>query len=1059
MTENRFKISHFTVILIFVCLSIVGVAVISKLPIKFSPSKAMPSINIYFSMYGSSPRVIEMEVTSKFEAMFNRMKGVKNITSTSYNGESVITIEFDKKTNMEMARFEVSTIVRQTWSMLPQGVSYPHILMSRSDNNVYKQFLSYTINAPATPLLIQQYVESQIKPKLAQIKGVYSIDVGGATPMEWRLKYDYKQLESLNIQVSDIRYAIQNYLNKEFLGIGNITSGTGEEWIRIAISGDKNVQKENFENIEIKIVNGRIIRLKDVVKVENIESQPRSYYRVNGLNSIYMNITAEENANQLELSKKIKEKIARLKQTFPENYEVHLSYDATEYIKTELEKIYFRSGLTLLILLLFVLVTYRNLKYTLLIVISLFVNLLIAAIFYYLFKLEMQLYSLAGITISLTLIIDNTIIVSDQIIRRNNMNVFLATLTATMTTIASLSVIFFLDEQLRLNLQDFAIVIIINLTLSLLIALFLVPALLDRMGVTKKKTKRKRFKSISKRINLWFNRFYVGFCRIVWRWRVAVITLIIIAFGLPVFLLPDKIDKEDRWSELYNKTIGSNTYKDKYKKHIDNVLGGTLRLFIQKVYTGSYFAERGETIINVNARMPSNTTISQLNDLIQRVEIHLSKYPEIRQFQTNIPNSRSASISIMFTKESQRGSFPYTLYGELIYLATQLGGGGWSVSGIGDGFNNNFNELSGSFAISMLGYSYDELYEQAEKLKEKLLEFPRIREVSINYQRSWLKYDYEEYTFNVNKERLAKEDIQPYQLNSSLNNVFGQSIAGVVYTSNGVEQIKLHARQVDEYDIWNMNNIPLKIGTGVYKLSELAVINRGKAPQAVAKINQQYQLILQYDYVGTFEQGNRTQKTLVEEFKDELPIGYEVKIHDNYWSWSNKDSKQYLLLLLVFVIIYFNASILFNSFKQPFHIIFVIPISYIGVFLTFYLFKLDFDHGGFASFILLSGLTINANIYILDEFNNIMFKNRSISRLKAYIKAWNSKIRPIFLTVISTALGFLPFIIGYKEAFWFPLAVGTIGGLIVSLIATFCFLPLFMGVARNNLKKFKTKTN
>jgi len=1000
-------------------------------------------------MYGNPPRIVEMEVTSKLEAMLNRMKGVKNIYSTSYNGEGQIDVEFDRNINIEMARFEVSTIIRQTWSQLPPGVSYPRISVSRTNDNANRPFLSYTINAPAIPLIIQQYVESKIKPKLAQIKGVYSIDVGGATPMEWQLKYDYKQLESLNLQRSDIYYAIQNYLNKEFLGIGNITSGNGEEWIRIAlVSGDNKAQKENLENIKIKIVNGRIIRLKDIVKVENIESQPRSYYRVNGLNSIYMNITAEEDANQLDLSKKIKEELARLKSTFPENYEVHLSYDATDYIKTELEKIYFRSGLTLIILLLFVLITYRNLKYTLLIVISLFVNILIAVIFYYLFGLEMQLYSLAGITISLTLIIDNTIIVSDQIIRRNNMNVFLAVLTATMTTIASLSVIFFLDEQLRLNLQDFAIVIIINLALSLLIALFLVPALLDRMGVIKKKTKQKRYKSRGKRINIRFNRFYAGFCHIVWRWRVAVITLIIISFGLPVFLLPDKIDKEDKWSEFYNKTLGSNTYKDTYKKHIDNILGGTLRLFIQKVYTGSYFAERGETIINVTANMPSNTTISQLNDLIQRVEIYLSKFPEIRQFQTNIPNSRFANISIMFTKESQRSSFPYTLYGELIYLATQLGGSGWTVTGIGDGFSNNLFELAGQYNIELLGYNYDDLYVLAEKLKNRLLENQRIREVSIDYQRRWRRYDYEEYRFNMNKERLAQENIQPYQLNSSLNNIFGQNTVGLIYTSNGVEQIKLFVRQLDEYDIWNMNNVPLKIGNGTYKLSELADINRVKTSQAVAKENQQYQLVLQYDYIGTSVQGKRMQEVAVDEFKNELPIGYEVKIPDNYWSWNNKDSKQYLLLLLVFVIIYFNASILFNSLKQPFYIIFVIPISYIGVFLTFYLFQLNFDHGGFASFILLSGLTINANIYILDEFNNVVSKNRHISRLKAYIKAWNSKARPIFLTVISTALGFLPFIIGYKEAFWFPLAVGTIGGMIVSLIATFCFLPLFMGVAR-----------
>jgi multidrug efflux pump subunit AcrB len=188
-------------------------------------------------------------------------------------------------------------------------------------------------------------------------------------------------------------------------------------------------------------------------------------------------------------------------------------------------------------------------------------------------------------------------------------------------------------------------------------------------------------------------------------------------------------------------------------------------------------------------------------------------------------------------------------------------------------------------------------------------------------------------------------------------------------------------------------------------------------------------------------------------------MGYTIKNEHDYWYWSRENSKQYSLLLLIFVIVYFMCSILFNSLRQPFSIIFVIPISFIGIFLTFYLFRLNFDQGGFASFVLLCGLSVNANIYIINEYNNIL-KSRNISPLKAYIKAWNAKISPIFLTVISTILGFIPFMIGqYKEAFWYPLAAGTIGGLIVSLIGTFCFLPLFMGVAKQKKEKARLNEN
>ena len=122
----------------------------------------------------------------------------------------------------------------------------------------------------------------------------------------------------------------------------------------------------------------------------------------------------------------------------------------------------------------------------------------------------------------------------------------------------------------------------------------------------------------------------------------------------------------------------------------------------------------------------------------------------------------------------------------------------------------------------------------------------------------------------------------------------------------------------------------------------------------------------------------------------------------------------------------------------------MIPVSYIGVFLTFYLFGLNFDQGGFASFVLLCGITVNASIYILNEYNAIRRRQPRLDALRAYTKAWNVKVVPIFLTVVSTILGFIPFMVGgEKEGFWFPLPAGTIGGLVLSLVGIFFYLPIF----------------
>lgn len=1054
--KNKSPVSSFSLILLFSVLAIVGVALVPKLIVKLAPSQVLPQIRISFSMSGNSPKIVEMEATSKLEAMLSRVKGIEKISSTSGNGWGNIQLRMDKHTDMDAARFEVSTIIRQAWPSLPKAVSYPSISVSRSDENASRPFMSYTVNAPSTPALIQQFTENQIKSKLATLPGINRIQVSGAMPMQWKLSYDFRQLQSLGITVNEIQSAIGRYLDKEFLGTASIRGeGTDKQWIRIAlVPEDLHTQTLDVSRIQVKSIDGSLITLDKLVELSYEEEEAQSYYRINGLNSIYLSIVANEDANQLQLSQEIKKLLGELQAYFPAGYELHLGYDATEYIREELDKIYFRSGLTLLILLVFVLLIYRSWKYLLLITVSLSFNIAIAVIFYYLFQLEMQLYSLAGITISLTLIIDNTIVMADQIIHRGNKKAFMAILAATVTSIASLGIIFLLEEKIKLNLKDFACVLIINLSVSLSVALFLVPALLDKLGIRKKQGKGRK-RRLLQRGNSYFNRFYSAFCRILWRWKKTTVLLVILAFGLPVFLIPEKIEGEGRWASLFNKTLGSDFYKEKIKPYSDKALGGTLRLFVQKVYNGSYFADRGETTLHLTATLPNGSTVGQMNELIQKMESYISRFPEVKQFQTQIEGARRANITISFTKEHQKSSFPYLLKSNLIGKSLELGGGSWGVYGVGDGFSNDVRENAGSYRVSMYGYNYDELSAWAEVFKSRLLEHRRIKEVSINSEFSWYKDDYQEFSFDINRERLGQSHLQPIQLFSSLNHTFGQNIyAGRISGRQGNESIVLYASQAKEYDIWSLQHAPYQAGNRPYKVSVLSDISKTQAPPKIAKENQQYRLCLQYEYIGSYEQGKKVLEKQIERLEEDLPLGYTIKNEGNHlgWGWGKENNKQYLLILLVIAIIYFTTSILFNSLTQPFAVIFVIPISYIGVFLTFYWFKLNFDQGGFASFILLSGLTVNANIYVLNEYNNIR-RHSKVGSLRAYIKAWNAKISPIFLTVVSTLLGFIPFMIGeHKEAFWFPLAAGTIGGLIVSLIATFCFLPLFMKAAKERTK-------
>lgn len=1041
--------SPFTLIVAFVCLSLVGLALLPLLPVKLSPSRTLPGLTVSFTMPGHSSRVIEAEVTSRLEAMLTRVKGVKQVNSTSDNGSGSITLEMDKHADMDATRFEVSTLIRQTWSQLPEGVSYPQIYASRSDYNASRPFMTYTLNAPATPMLIQRYAEEHIKPVLGQLKGIYKVELTGATPMEWRLEYDHIQLTQLGITLSDIQSAIAGQYEKEFLGICSIEKGAGEtEWIRLVRSSTGKETEFHPEEIRLRTKQGTLVGLEKLIKVIHVEAEPTSYYRINGLNSIYLNLTADETANQLELSKQVKQALWNLEQQMPSGYEVHIGYDATEHIQKELDKIYFRSGLTVLILLVLVALMTWSFRYLLLIITSLTVNLAVAFIFYYALGLEMQLYSLAGITISLNLVIDNTIVMVDHIRRRHNLEAFVSLLAATLTTVGALAIIFFLDDKLRLDLQDFAAVVMINLLVSLLVALLFVPAMIQKIGWggMKKKDKNKaRFRV--KRLGVWFSRLYLGLIGWFCRYRVTACLLLVLAFGLPVFLLPAKMEGEGQFAAYYNKVFGNSTYKEKVKPIVDKALGGSLRLFVDKVYTGSYFhRNEGETVLSIYASLPNGSTLEQMNTLVKKMESYLSEFKEIKQFQTSIYSARRASIRIYFTKEHQHSGFPYTLKANVISRALQLGGGHWEVYGLQDqGFSNSVRESAGSFRVKMYGYNYDELAYWGERLKERLLTHRRIKEVTVHSEFSWYKDDYSEFYLDLDKHRLAKEEMTGMQLFTALRSVFGRNIpcAHIVYDGQ-LETLRLTSRQSEAYDVWSLANLPFEINGRAYKLSDFATVQKGLSPQKVAKENQQYRLCLQYEYIGSSVQGRKLLQKDLEEFNAGLPMGYTAEDAEESWSWEKRDNKQYALLLIVIAIIFFTTSILFNSLKQPLAIIFVIPISYIGVFLTFYLFGLNFDQGGFASFVLLCGITVNASIYLLNEYNDVRRRFPRLVPVRAFVKAWNAKIIPIFLTVVSTIAGFIPFMVGTgKEAFWFPLAAGTTGGLVMSVIGIFVFLPIF----------------
>jgi multidrug efflux pump subunit AcrB len=1036
-TTNKPAFSPFSVIVVFIALIIIGIAFVPLLNISYKPNRTLPQLTISFSWPNASPKVIEDE-TSKIEGVLGKVNQVKNIESTSSVGSGYVRLEFDKTADLDQKRYEVSTLIRQLRSNMPDGMSYPEITSNAVNNNDVVTFMVLTLNASASTHYIEKVASQQVIPALLKINGIADIQIYGSTPYQWEISFDPELLKTYSLSPYEISAVINQLGDKTFLGNQKNISGS---FIPV-LASTKYTEPEKWGSLPIANKGGRIIKLSDVATVKLKEKPPTSYYRINGKNTVDLVIYAAQGENQLKLSGDIMEQLQLIREKLPLGYSVLVASDSSEYIREELTKIGLRTFFSLVILLLFVLVVSRSFRVLAILSIALFANLLIACVFYYLLKVEIHIYSLAGITVSFGIIIDNSILMVTHLQKHKGLRVFISILAATLTTLGALSVVFFLKENQKILLVDFTYVMLINLSVSLVVSLFLVPALMEKLY--QRKTVKKAPIRVRKRV-VKITNFYSRFIVFEKRFKWAFFIFIILAFGLPVGSVPGKIEKETLTAELYNKTLGSEKFQSNIKPVMEKIFGGSLRLFTEYVFESSFYSDPGKTTLYVRGQMPEGCTIEQLNEAVRKMEQYISQFSEVEQFETRITGYKNSSITVQFTKEAENSSFPYLLKSQVESKAISLGGMDWSVTGVGQGFSNALNMDYKNSHILLTGYNYDQLYKYAEQLEERLLQNPRVNNTEINSSGSYNSSARYEYKLQVDKELLALQDLNYYDYTNSLFTQLYNRPLSPFYNDTELQPVVLVSNQNEEYNKWDFYNVPVNTSAGQKKLSQAGEINKLLVGKSIVKMNQVYQMYLNYNFVGPGPLANMVQEREIDALNEILPLGYKAQKPENMYYWNNRDKKQYYLLALIIVIIYFITAILFESLLKPLAVISLIPISFIGVFLTFYLFGFNFDQGGFASFIMLSGLVVNAAIYIINDFNNLVaIKNKDVS-VRTFLKAYNQKIVAITLTILSTVLGLIPFVWGgQKEVFWFAFAVGAMGGLLFSLLAIVIYLPLFL---------------
>jgi multidrug efflux pump subunit AcrB len=584
-------------------------------------------------------------------------------------------------------------------------------------------------------------------------------------------------------------------------------------------------------------------------------------------------------------------------------------------------------------------------------------------------------------------------------------------------------------------LMEFSSIVSINLAVSLLTALFFTPALYALLFSHHKKGNNSARKWTRLKVHIF--KAYFKSLLFIMRFRKSFITLVVLMFGLPVFLLPSK------WSgqEWYNKSIGSELYQEEIRPYSDKVLGGALRLFVRNVFEKSGYRTPEKTKLYVNAELPIGNTLEQMNFIISHFEDYLKTVEGVEKFITRVYSGEYANITIFFKEEYEDSSLPYQLKSHLIANSLDWGGVKWNVYGVGKGFSNASGDGLASFRVEMKGYNYDELEKQALVLRDKLLEHKRIQEVNVNEKLGYGEKKSNELVLNLNQDVVNLKMGNVSELLQALKvKAKPQYPAFHASLSGKLMPVMLSSEGAESYSRFDLMENPLQLNQELMvKLKDAATLELQPTSNSIHKEDRQYIRMVGFDYYGSHKFGNQYLDEVLEQLKSQMPVGYSAK--KNSWSWNFETVKrQYSLLLILIIGIFFICSILFENFKQPIYIISVIPISFVGLFLVFAVFDFYFDQGGYAAFVMLGGLVVNAAIFIVNDYQNSRIKNN-----RSVVKAAAGKAQPILLTVLSTCFGLIPFLIdGQNEIFWFSLAIGTIGGLVFSLLAVFLFLPVVM---------------
>lgn len=995
---------------------------LKQLEVNYLPDITYPMIKVHIWWRGATPEEIETNIAEPVERVLSTIDNLDYFESSSIEGMYTLLVNFKYGINIEQAYQDVITAMGRVTRQLPKDIDPPVIFKADPSQ---LPVMELTVSSDKRNLVyLRDWSENWLVDQISTVHGTAGAEVVGGLKREIRVHLDPQKLLAYKLDAFKIAKVLSNE-NKEMFA-GRVTVKAKEIIARTM------GEFQNVEEIKQVIIShksgGRNVYLKDIATIEDSHEEMRVNTRFNGKPCVKLNILKQADANTVSVAQDVKNKLQKLRKIIPEDIKFGIVENNGEYVMGAINSVQQSAIAAGILVIIVVYLFLGRLKQVLIMLIALPVTLLANFAIMKISGFSINIFSLGGLVVALGVILDNSIVVLENIVRLKSEGVEKYSLTgvkevgsaitaATLTFLSLFLPFLFVPGLSALLFKELIMVIAGIVILSLIIAITLTPFLADRFLKNEKNT----------------NPFFI------FNFFNSIISL---------------------FSEIYSKFL-STCIRVRWIVIIVVLLLFTGSLWVG-IKTGSEFLPQlDDGRIMVKVKMPSGTSINEVDKILKNLEAKLKDLKEIESVFTlaggkvwglaTYEIAEEGELNIKLVPKSKRkiSTRQFITKIQTIIKNVPTPGGKIMVSQMKVKGIRQVGEQQ--VEIKIKGIEIMSIFKVAKELSEKLNEISGIRNVNVSMDMT--KPEYKVY---VDREKASYFGISVDTVAITLRSLVNGIVATQYRDGSEYYNIRVMVPENKITSKQDLENLIIKNDTGdSFYLKDIAKIQQAVGPVEIVRENQSKEVIVRADSSGISvgEAVNKVKKVLLEL---NLPSNIEYEMVGQAQMMAENNKTMIIIILFAAFFAYVVLAIQFESFVLPVLILLNVPFTLTGSFIALYLTGTPIGITVLIGIVVMMGGITSQGVVLLTLAEGYFKEDKNPTQ--AILQAVPIRLRPILMTQLTTILGLVPLALNLGEGgdILMPMAIAVIGGLMYSLILTLLFLPaLYVVIKRGGYKNEK----